>query len=64
MACHLSSASVQRLDDRGKQFVAALALQVDALAAADAGGRVSLTHGLEEDVGRYARFLWDHMGRE
>ena len=49
---------------RDEQLVAALAQQVEALVAADAEARLAVTRALEDDVARYARFLWDHMGRE
>ena len=35
-----------------------------ALAAADAAGRIALTDKLAEAMGRYAELHWEHMGRE
>jgi nucleotide-binding universal stress UspA family protein/hemerythrin-like domain-containing protein len=63
-ACHAELDELARQHERDEQLVAALARQVEALAAADATAQLGLTRGLEEEVGRYARFLWDHMGRE
>jgi len=63
-SCHAELDELARQHERDGQLVAALAQQVEALAGADTPGRVSLTRALEEAVGQYARFLWDHMGRE
>jgi nucleotide-binding universal stress UspA family protein/hemerythrin-like domain-containing protein len=63
-SCHAELDELARQHERDEQLVAALAQQVEALAAADADGRVALTRTLEADVAGYARFLWDHMGRE
>jgi nucleotide-binding universal stress UspA family protein/hemerythrin-like domain-containing protein len=63
-SCHAELDELARQHARDDQWVAALAQQVEALAAADAAARVNLTRALEDDVARYARFLWDHMGRE
>lgn len=62
--CHAEIEELQRQHDHDLQFVAALADMVTALAAADEGTREAATRALEEAVGQYARFLWDHMGRE
>jgi nucleotide-binding universal stress UspA family protein/hemerythrin-like domain-containing protein len=55
---------LERQHERDHRLVAALARQVEALAAADGPGRVGATRALEVDVGDYAAFLWDHLGRE
>lgn len=47
-----------------EQLVAGLAQRVEALAAAAAPDRPALTRALEDDVARYAAFLWEHLGRE
>ena len=44
--------------------MAALARRVEALAGSDGEARVSATRALEDEVARYAAFLWDHLGRE
>ena len=44
--------------------VAALAQQVEALAAAECQRACKPTLALDEEVTRYAEFLWDHLGRE
>ncbi len=63
-SCHAELDELERQHERDSQFVAALAQQVEALAAADGQARVHATRALEDQVGRYAVFLWDHMGRE
>ncbi|HET9976832.1 MAG TPA: universal stress protein, partial [Burkholderiaceae bacterium] len=63
-SCNAELDELERQHDRDEQFVAALAQQVEALAAADAEGRASATRTLEDEVARYAVFLWDHLGRE
>jgi nucleotide-binding universal stress UspA family protein/hemerythrin-like domain-containing protein len=63
-SCHAELDELERQHDRDDQLVAALAQQVEALATADAEGRLSATRALDEGVARYAVFLWDHMGRE
>jgi nucleotide-binding universal stress UspA family protein/hemerythrin-like domain-containing protein len=62
--CHAELDELSRQHEHDERLVAALAQQVQALAAADAAAAPALTRALEEEVGRYARFLWDHMGRE
>ena len=50
---------------RDEQLVAALAAQVEALAdCVDDVGSASATCALDDAVQAYARFLWDHLGRE
>lgn len=63
-SCDAELDELARQHDRDEQLVAALAQQVEALAAVDAAGAVAATRALEEQVASYARFLWDHMGRE
>jgi nucleotide-binding universal stress UspA family protein/hemerythrin-like domain-containing protein len=64
---------LERQHERDHQLVAALAAQVKQLEdaadeaadeATDEAKRAELTRVLEADVAAYARFLWDHMGRE
>ena len=68
--CHSEIDELERQHDQDDLLVAALAKLVQVLAAADAGagadaaGRAAATRALEEAVGQYASFLWDHMGRE
>jgi len=63
-SCHAELDELHRQHERDEQLVAALAQRVDALATADAPARITATRALEEEVARYARFLWDHLGRE
>jgi nucleotide-binding universal stress UspA family protein/hemerythrin-like domain-containing protein len=63
-SCNAELEELERQHHRDGQLVAALARQVEAVAAADAEGRLTATRTLGEDVARYAAFLWDHMGRE
>jgi hemerythrin-like domain-containing protein len=63
-SCHAELDELERQHQRDTQLVAALAQQVEALAATDGQARVQATRALEDEVGRYAAFLWDHMGRE
>jgi nucleotide-binding universal stress UspA family protein/hemerythrin-like domain-containing protein len=54
-----------RQHERDRTMVAELAQQVEQLAAAaDDAQRAAQTLVLSDSVARYARFLWDHMGRE
>ena len=62
--CHAELDELERQHQRDAQLVAALAQQVEALAAADAPARVAATAALHDEVSRYADFLWDHLGRE
>ncbi len=56
---------LERQHERDHHLVAALATQVKRLEdAADGAARTELTRALQADVAAYARFLWDHMGRE
>jgi nucleotide-binding universal stress UspA family protein/hemerythrin-like domain-containing protein len=58
------------LDELERQHVRDAALldelgrMTQALAAADAPGRITLTDDLAEAMGRYAELHWEHMGRE
>lgn len=63
-SCNAELDELEHQHDRDDQLVAALAQQVEALATADAQGRLSAARTLEGDVARYAAFLWDHLGRE
>ena len=63
-SCNAELDELERQHERDDELVAALAQQVEALAAADGDGQLSATRALEEEVARYAAFLWDHMGRE
>jgi hemerythrin-like domain-containing protein/nucleotide-binding universal stress UspA family protein len=62
--CHAELDELERQHERDRELVAGLARRVDALAAADGQARIAATRALEEEVSRYARFLWDHLGRE
>ncbi|MCA0244074.1 MAG: universal stress protein [Proteobacteria bacterium] len=56
---------LQRQHERDHHLVAALAAQVARLAEAeDEAARAEATRVLAADVAAYARFQWDHMGRE
>jgi nucleotide-binding universal stress UspA family protein/hemerythrin-like domain-containing protein len=61
---HAELDELHRQHVRDAELVQALADQVDALALADAATRPEATAALESRVNEYARFLWDHMGRE
>ena len=64
-SCHAELDELERQHERDRLLVAALATQVESLAAAaDSAARVHATRALEEGVSDYARFLWDHLGRE
>lgn len=63
-SCNAELDELERQHQRDEQLVAALARQVETLAAADAEGQRSATRALHDDVASYAAFLWDHMGRE
>lgn len=63
-SCNAELDELERQHVRDDQLVAALAQQVEALATADAESKLSATRALEDEVARYAAFLWDHMGRE
>jgi nucleotide-binding universal stress UspA family protein/hemerythrin-like domain-containing protein len=63
-SCHAELDELERQRERDGHLVAALAQQVDALAAADAQARPAATAALQDAVSRYASFLWDHVGRK
>lgn len=63
-SCHAELDELQRQHVRDGDLVAALERQVEALAQSEGPAAVQATRTLEEQVGRYASFLWDHMGRE
>jgi nucleotide-binding universal stress UspA family protein/hemerythrin-like domain-containing protein len=62
--CHAELDELARQHERDAQLVAALGQRVEQLAAADAAARVAMTRVLEQEVTKYAQFLWDHLGRE
>jgi hemerythrin-like domain-containing protein len=62
--CHAELDELERQHERDHELVAGLARQVETLAAADGEARLQATLALDEAVAQYARFLWDHMGRE
>ncbi len=55
---------LERQHERDRQLVDEIAALVAALDDAGAATQTSLTRTLEDAVGRYATFLWEHMGRE
>ena len=56
---------LERQHQRDQQLVAVLACQVEALAAcSDAKAAAVATQTLDDAVQAYAKFLWDHLGRE
>jgi nucleotide-binding universal stress UspA family protein/hemerythrin-like domain-containing protein len=56
---------LQRQHHRDEQLVAELAALVDALErCSDAAAAAAATCALDDAVQAYARFLWDHLGRE
>ena len=56
---------LERQHLRDAQLVAELATQVELLAlCADSSAAAAATRKLDETVQAYARFLWDHLGRE
>ncbi|HEY6513000.1 MAG TPA: universal stress protein [Burkholderiaceae bacterium] len=63
-SCHAELDELERQHQRDTQLVAELAQRVEALAAGELGVRIAATRALEGDVVRYARFLWEHLGRE
>ncbi|WP_088285110.1 universal stress protein [Ideonella sp. A 288] len=63
-SCHAELDELERQHVRDTELVAELGALIDGLAAADSAGGPAATRALDEAVQRYARFLWDHMGRE
>ncbi|CAM4194640.1 universal stress protein [Roseateles saccharophilus] len=63
-ACDAELAELERQHLRDGQWLATLERGVEALAEADAAARAEVLAQLGRDVEAYARFLWDHMGRE
>jgi len=63
-SCNDQLDALERQHEQDHQLVAALARQVEAVAAAGAEGRAAATGALEDEVAGYAAFLWDHLGRE
>ncbi|HSB24819.1 MAG TPA: universal stress protein [Burkholderiaceae bacterium] len=62
--CHAELDELERQHVRDAQLVAALADRVRSLQQAEGDARQRAARALEDDVAAYARFLWDHMGRE
>ncbi|HEX4233359.1 MAG TPA: universal stress protein [Caldimonas sp.] len=63
-SCHAELDELERQRQRDGQLVAALARQVGALATADESAQPAATAALQDEVSRYAGFLWDHLGRK
>jgi len=63
-SCHAELDELERQHRRDQQWLSALAQRVETLAASEGEARVVQTRSLEEEVTRYAAFLWDHLGRE
>jgi len=63
-SCHAELDELERQHIRDAQWLAALTQRVEKLAACEGQARVSETRALEDEVTRYASFLWDHLGRE
>ena len=63
-SCQAELDELHRQHARDVQLVASLAQRVEALAAAEGEARAQAAQVLEDEVGAYAQFLWDHMGRE
>jgi hemerythrin-like domain-containing protein len=63
-SCDAELDELERQHVRDHELVVALERQVEALATAEGAARVQATLALEEGVTVYARFLWDHLGRE
>ena len=55
---------LERQHDRDRRLVDELAELVQAFERADDATRKAAMRTLEDAVGRYAAFLWEHMGRE
>ena len=63
-SCHAELDELERQHERDAQLVAELARRVEALAASAPAGLSDASRALEDEMSRYARFLWDHLGRE
>jgi len=63
-SCDAQLDALERQHEQDHQLVAALARQVETVATTDAEGRPAAIRALEDEVARYAAFLWDHLGRE
>lgn len=66
-ACHAELDELQRQHARDLQLIDELAAHLDALAAVPADADAEAAEAalrLETELGRYARFQWEHMGRE
>jgi nucleotide-binding universal stress UspA family protein/hemerythrin-like domain-containing protein len=61
---HAELAELERQHGRDRELVEELAALVQALDGAGDAMRATATRTLEAAVGRYATFLWEHMGRE
>lgn len=62
--CHAELDELERQHQRDVELVAVLSQLVDELARASDDNMAAATRALDEGVQQYARFLWDHMGRE
>ncbi len=63
-SCNEQLDQLDRQHELDHQYVATLARLVGELPAADAEGRQPAIRTLEDEVARYAAFLWDHLRRE
>ena len=63
-SCDAELDELERQHQRDHELVSALERHVEALATGEGAARVQATLALEEGVTGYARFLWDHLGRE
>jgi len=63
-SCDAELDELHRQHERDTLLVDALSQRVDALESSDGQARIAATRALEDEVARYARFLWDHLGRE
>ena len=61
---HAELDELERQPERDREMVEELSTLVQALDGAGEAMRATATRTLEAAVGRYATFLWEHMGRE
>jgi len=61
---HAELDELARQRRRDAQWVDSLAQRVETLAGSEDDERVTATRALEDEVTRYANFLWDHLGRK
>ena len=62
--CDAELDELERQHVRDLQWIDSLTERVDELDRADAAGQAEALARLSQDVAGYARFLWDHLGRE